>query len=118
MTYLYNEGQITGLIIGTAVATFLGGYLMGVWTINGYIFPPEMWEERRANLRAPEETAESDIDEDEPMDHAPSWSNGRQADEKQGLRASALPQVSAGGPNEECKLVLVVRTDLGMTKGT
>lgn len=117
MTQPYNEGQVTGLIIGTAVATFLGGFLMGVWTINGSIFPSEMWEERKKNLRAPEETDESDVDEDEPMDHAPAWSNGRQADEKQGLRASALPSVNVGGPNEECKLVLVVRTDLGMTKG-
>lgn len=91
---------------------------MGVWTINGYIFPPELWEARKENLRAPEETIDSDVDDDDgPLDHAPAWSNGRQADEKQGLRASALPQVNAGGPNEECKLVLVVRTDLGMTKG-
>lgn len=117
MSRPYDEGQVTGLIIGTAIATFLGGFLMGVWTINGYIFPPELWEARKENLRAPSETAESDIDEDEPMDHAPAWSNGRQADEKQGLRASALPKASVGGPNEECKLVLVVRTDLGMTKG-
>jgi PTH2 family peptidyl-tRNA hydrolase len=47
------------------------------------------------------------------MDHAPNWANGREADRKQGLVAEKPKDTG-----EECKLVLVVRTDLGMTKGT
>lgn len=64
------------------------------------------------------------------MDHAPNWANGVEADRKQGLRvtdndkpkkesksskAGFVPSVEDTG--EECKLILVVRTDLGMTKG-
>lgn len=81
------------------------------------------------------------------MDHAPNWANGEEADRRQGLRATAAgvkkgalsggkkgvgaaaaAAAAAGGEDtpegpmvedtgEECKLVLVVRTDLGMTKG-
>lgn len=59
------------------------------------------------------ESEESDIDEEDTiLDHAPNWSNGFEADKKQGLRASTSQPIT-----EECKLVLVVRTDLGMTKG-
>ncbi len=61
------------------------------------------------------------------LDDAPNWENGFEADKRDGLRSA----VAQGGSNaaaekqdwedrtagEECKLVLVVRTDLGMTKG-
>lgn len=82
------------------------------------------------------------------LDHAPNWANGVEADARDGLRQrgiaggekknkkkgkkgavkeeegrsnAPLVDVGTGGnanANEECKLVLVVRTDLGMTKGT
>lgn len=92
-----------------------------------------------------EESEAEDIDEDI-LDHAPNWSNGLKQDEKDGLRMRAgkgevkegkedvvkgvkgkengkggkkeeTKNVMKGKPGEECKLVLVVRTDLGMTKG-
>lgn len=82
------------------------------------------------------------------LDHAPNWANGVEADARDGLRQrgiaggekknkkkgkkgavkeeearsnAPLVDVGTGGnanAKEECKLVLVVRTDLGMTKGT
>lgn len=91
-----------------------------------------------------EESEEEDIDASI-LDHAPNWANGFEADKRDGLRATAAatkkqpkvktesewedvevkvehPREKAAKPewensNEECKLVLVVRTDLGMTKG-
>lgn len=115
-------GQQVGIIIVTSLATFISGFLVGVWSITGYIISPSLREERRRFHGDPIESDESDIDEDDTtLDHAPSWVNGVRADQKQGLRASALPSAAEpkvlGQPNEECKLVLVVRTDLGMTKG-
>jgi PTH2 family peptidyl-tRNA hydrolase len=109
----YDQGA---MIIGTSIATFIGGFLLGVWSIQGYILSPALAEERRAALHDPIESDESDVDEDDTiMDHAPNWSNGLQADKKQGLSATAQSGIKDNG--EECKLVLVVRTDLGMTKG-
>lgn len=77
------------------------------------------------------------------LDHAPNWVNSMAADRRDGLKyeepkaekkdKKALKKKIKGGEkkveavaakaplderaNEECKLVLVVRTDLGMTKG-
>lgn len=81
-----------------------------------------------------EESAEEEVDElgDGILDHAPNWANGYDADKRDGLRARTQtardgekknkPSTSKEVPEwensqEECKLVLVVRTDLGMTKG-
>ena len=81
-----------------------------------------------------EESAEEEVDElgDGILDHAPNWANGYDADKRDGLRARTQaardgekknkPAASKEVPEwansqEECKLVLVVRTDLGMTKG-
>ncbi|KAI1506302.1 peptidyl-tRNA hydrolase PTH2-domain-containing protein [Biscogniauxia marginata] len=148
------------LILTTSVVAFLSGFLLGVYSIRGYVVPPAWAAERARNLRDPVESDESDVDEDDTvLDHAPNWANGEDADRRQGLRvrrddndtnsinnkknknksknknkkeeekekeenaaeSSTSPQdgqLSAGAnPNEECKLVLVVRTDLGMTKG-
>ncbi|EEU42826.1 uncharacterized protein NECHADRAFT_47813 [Fusarium vanettenii 77-13-4] len=112
-------GQQTGLILSTAFTALLTGYAFGVWTIRGYLISPDLVEERRRNLHDPEESEESDVDEDDSLlDHAPNWANGPDADRRQGLKAEEKkeePVVKDNG--EECKLVLVVRTDLGMTKG-
>ena len=115
-----HQGQQTGIILTTALATFIGGFFLGVWTIRGYLIDPKLVAERRGNYRDPVESDESDVDEsDTLLDHAPSWSNGVQADRRQGLSFAAGPPAAAlQHSNEECKLVLVVRTDLGMTKGT
>jgi len=119
----YDQGQQTGIILTTCLATFVGGFVFGVWSIRGYLISPALAEERHRNFNDPVESEESDVDEsDTLLDHAPSWSNGLQADRRQGLSARALadqqpkPALDKNS-NEECKLVLVVRTDLGMTKG-
>lgn len=124
-----DQGTQTGVILTTALATFITGWLFGLYTTRGYLISPALAEERRRNFSDPVESEESDIDEDDTiLDHAPNWTNGEDADNKQGLRSRArvgglvektpLPMGDSGNANEECKLVLVVRTDLGMTKGT
>ncbi|TQW00007.1 hypothetical protein V2A60_005420 [Cordyceps javanica] len=109
----------TTVAITTALTTFVTGYIFGLYASRGYLFSPALQAERRGNLQDPVESEESDVDEDDSLlDHAPNWSNGKAADVKQGLRfgaRDAAPKLKL--TNEECKLVLVVRTDLGMTKG-
>jgi len=128
-----GESTQTAVVLSTAIISILSGFLLGVYSIRGYLIPPALVEERRKNFKDPVESDESDIDEDESiLDHAPNWTNGADADRSDGLRARkekrndkandrpdgqqqpALPGLDS---NEECKLVLVVRTDLGMTKG-
>jgi PTH2 family peptidyl-tRNA hydrolase len=100
------------LVVGTALASFVSGYLLGIYAIRGYFISPAWTEERRRNLHDPVESDESDVDDDATLDHAPNWANGRDADRRQGLVVEKPRDTG-----EECKLVLVVRTDLGMTKG-
>lgn len=118
------EPSSAPIIITTSLVAFFSGFILGVYSIRGYFIPPSTIAERRENLTAPVESEESDIDEDDSiLDHAPNWANGEQADRRDGLRAKASEKkdekaaLVMGGANEECKLVLVVRTDLGMTKG-
>lgn len=115
------------VVLTTSIVAFITGFGLGVYAIRGYLISPDLAAQRHAYFNDPVESEESDVDEaDTLLDHAPNWENGPEADRRQGLRAS-----SRGGPatsgraaglqvsgNEECKLVLVVRTDLGMTKGT
>jgi PTH2 family peptidyl-tRNA hydrolase len=119
-----SDRETTRIIISTSIVALLTGFLFGVYTIRGYIISPGLTEERRANFNDPVESEESDVDEDDTiLDHAPNWENGEEADRRQGLRARAQAAPAAARPEpivdatEECKLVLVVRTDLGMTKG-
>ncbi|KAG8160228.1 hypothetical protein KVR01_009764 [Diaporthe batatas] len=121
----------TLVVISTSVVALVTGFLLGIYSIQGYIITPEFAKQSRANYDDPVDSDETDIDEDETnMDHAPNWANGEEADRKQGLRytgndknkaasnkpkAGPVPSVEDTG--EECKLILVVRTDLGMTKG-
>ncbi|KUI55345.1 Peptidyl-tRNA hydrolase 2 [Cytospora mali] len=125
-----NETSMqTLVVITTSVVTFLTGFMLGVYSIRGYLISPELHKEARANYDDPVDSDETDIDEDETvLDHAPNWANGEEADRRQGLRQTAASrnkekarkalQASVDDNNaEECKLVLVVRTDLGMTKG-
>lgn len=113
-----DSGKQMGIVLSTAFASLIAGYMFGVSTTRGYLISPELVEERRANLADPVESEESDVDEDDTLlDHAPNWANGADADRRQGLRVQPeKPVVKDTG--EECKLVLVVRTDLGMTKGS
>ncbi|KAE9575948.1 Peptidyl-tRNA hydrolase 2 [Colletotrichum fructicola] len=122
-----TTGQSAAVITTTLVA-FLSGFMLGVYTIRGYLISPELRAEARANKEDPIESEESDIDEDDTiLDHAPNWSNAEAADVRDGLRQRNTAEKKAkkqnpekaplADSNEECKLVLVVRTDLGMTKG-
>ncbi|KAI1809498.1 PTH2-domain-containing protein [Poronia punctata] len=129
-----EQSSITTALITTTLAAFISGFALGLYSVQGYLVPPSLKSARKANLNDPVESDESDVDEDDTiLDHAPNWANGVEADKRQGLRAQEkeLQQkkkeeeeeeqddepVAVGKPNEECKLVLVVRTDLGMTKG-
>ncbi|KAF7558488.1 hypothetical protein G7046_g5659 [Stylonectria norvegica] len=114
-----DQGYQTGIILSTAFASLITGFLFGVFTTRGYLISPDLVEERRRYLKDPVESDESDVDEDDSLlDHAPNWTQGPDADRRQGLKASAQPKAASLIDNgEECKLVLVVRTDLGMTKG-
>lgn len=131
----------TLIVISTSFVALLSGFLLGVYSARGYLITPEFYKESRANYDDPVDSDETDVDEDELlMDHAPNWANGEEADRRQGLRvtaagakkgakgaaaaaaAAAAKEDKDEGPamqdtGEECKLVLVVRTDLGMTKG-
>lgn len=133
--------NVMSAVITTAAVTFLTGFVLGVYSIRGYLITPDFAEERRKNLATEVESEEEDVDENDTiLDHAPNWANGEEADRRDGLRARKEKGAGAGaGPgagagtssaaaaaasvaaptnlNEECKLVLVVRTDLGMTKG-
>lgn len=135
-----DSGMQTVVVLTTSIVTLISGFLLGVYSVRGYLISPEMHQESRANYEDPLDSDETDIEEGEmPLDHAPNWANGEEADRKQGLRATAAAAAAAAaqgrkkpkkttgdetptGPTvedtgEECKLVLVVRTDLGMTKG-
>ncbi|SPO05781.1 related to PTH2 - Aminoacyl-tRNA hydrolase [Cephalotrichum gorgonifer] len=116
--------QVT-VLLSTAIVSVFSGFLLGVYAIRGYLISPELAKEAKANYVDPVESDESDIDEaDTILDHAPNWSNGEAADKRDGLKAkptapaeTSKPKAAIVDSDEECKLVLVVRTDLGMTKG-
>lgn len=111
------------VVVSTSIVALLSGFALGVYSVRGWLVrSPELAAQRHANFNDPVESSESDVDEDETLlDHAPNWANGEEADRRQGLRASAAPSrpqlLDNPDQDEECKLVLVVRTDLGMTKG-
>ena len=126
------------ILIGTAIIAGISGYMLGIASSLGLIPNPFVSKPPRTrgihNYDDEEESAEEEVDElgDGILDHAPNWANGYDADKRDGLRARTQaardgekknrPAASKEVPEwansqEECKLVLVVRTDLGMTKG-
>ena len=120
------EGSVAPIVVvSTSVVALVSGFLLGVYSIRGYLISPSLKNERERYWKDPVESEESDIDEDDTiLDHAPNWANGEEADRRQGLRADAAKPTTPAAASkpaekikEECKLVLVVRTDLGMTKG-
>jgi len=119
------------MLIGTAIIAGVSGYMIGIASSLGLIPNPFVAKEPRRrgvdNYDDEEESEEEDIDSSI-LDHAPNWANGVEADRRDGLRATAanktkdakkeeVAKTAWEDSNEECKLVLVVRTDLGMTKG-
>lgn len=114
------------IIIGTSIIAGLSGYMFGIASSLGFFPLPFSKEPRSRGIASYDDESESegtDIDEGV-LDHAPNWSNGLEADKRDGLRESKKPvakevvqNMPLGDSTEECKMVLVVRTDLGMTKG-
>lgn len=124
------------MLIGTAIIAGISGYMIGIASSLGLLPNPFVAREARrrgiSNYDDEEESAEEDVDQSI-LDHAPNWANGLEADKRDGLRATAAGRTEVAkkkeevaktetgwedsNSNEECKLVLVVRTDLGMTKG-
>lgn len=121
------------MIIGTAIISVLTGYMLGMASSLGFLpnpfGTPEVVAGRKtktSNYDDEEETSEEEID-DVLLDHAPNWANAEEADRRDGLRTPVKPAEEKvekrvekqdwENSKEECKLVLVVRTDLGMTKG-
>lgn len=79
-------------------------------------------EGKTDNYENEEESSEEEIEDMVVLDHAPNWANGLEADKRDGLRVRAKEEKKSRPDEfedsaEECKLMLVVRTDLGMTKG-
>ncbi|TVY81272.1 Peptidyl-tRNA hydrolase [Lachnellula suecica] len=113
------------IFIGTAIIAGISGYMIGIASSLGFLPIPFATKPQRqrgiSNYDDEEESEEEDIDESI-LDHAPNWANGPEADKRDGLKAAAPAAAQPQKPSledndEECKLVLVVRTDLGMTKG-
>ena len=124
----------TAMLIATAILAGLSGYMIGIYSSLGFLPIPfqaskstdARRKSRTENYDDEEESSGEDIDE-AVLDHAPNWANGAEADKRDGLKAAAVKEEEVevkkeAGPSwenskEDCKLVLVVRTDLGMTKG-
>lgn len=132
------------MLIGTAIIAGVSGYMIGIASSLGVLpipFAPKRPVARGvSNYDDEEESEEEDIDESI-LDHAPNWANGIEADKRDGLRApkptvakkeekdageSILDKIptftkddklAGEDGTEDCKMVLVVRTDLKMTKG-
>jgi len=83
------------IAIATAIIAGLGGFFLGQASSLGVVGGGK----KSADGRPAEDSSDEEDDKEEDTE-----------DEKQTLR-------DFSSVNEECKLVLVVRTDLGMTKG-
>jgi PTH2 family peptidyl-tRNA hydrolase len=118
------------MLIGTAIIAGISGYMIGIASSLGLIpnpFASKAPRERGVSNYDDEEESEAEDIDESILDHAPNWANGLEADKRDGLRATTANRaevkqqevVKTGWEDstEECKLVLVVRTDLGMTKG-
>jgi PTH2 family peptidyl-tRNA hydrolase len=136
-----TDGPSTlSVVVGTAIISLLTGYMLGTASSLGFLPSPFGAKSPVAPIiRAgrdtshyddEEESSEEEIDDPTVLNHAPNWANSEKADKRDGLRNSALQQQAKRGAegkeqkvpegwdlSEESKLVLVVRTDLGMTKG-
>jgi hypothetical protein len=116
----------TAVLISTAILSLITGYMLGVGSSLG-LFPNPFSQSSEARAAA-KRTKTSNYDDEEEsseeevdgvlLDHAPNWANGEAADVRDGLKVVKETKPEWENSTEECKLVLVVRTDLGMTKGT
>ena len=97
---VYHAPSTLAIAISTAILAALGGYFVGQATSLGLF-----GEARSKHKTTTEKRYSLSEDEDE---------EGSETEE--GAVTEKPNDLSTS--NEECKLVLVVRTDLGMTKGT
>lgn len=127
------------LIISTAIICGLTGYMLGLGSSIGFLPNPFGAKSGKKGSRwvdSEVESSEEDIDDDL-LDHAPRWDGESPGQGSLATKAQVKPKKSkkathkpaqeekpvvdkakdSENANEECKLVLVVRTDLGMTKG-
>ncbi len=115
------------VLISTAILSLITGYMLGIGSSLGLI--PNPFSQSPGASAAAKRTKTSNYDDEEEsseeevdgilLDHAPNWANGEAADLRDGLKVVKKEAKPAWENSaEECKLVLVVRTDLGMTKGT
>jgi peptidyl-tRNA hydrolase, PTH2 family len=118
----------TAIIVSTAILSLIAGYMLGIGSSLG-LFPNPFLKTTGANVAShrtktsnyddEEETSEEEVD-GILLDHAPNWANGEAADVRDGLKVSASKKEEKPeweNSTEDCKMVLVVRTDLGMAKG-
>lgn len=121
------------MLIGTAIVAGLSGYMIGIASSLGFFpipFQNKPPKQRGIDNYDDEEESEEEDIEESLLDHAPNWANGVEADKRDGLRVEpkkepkkdskakkGSSQPAWANSEEEFKLVLVVRTDLGMTKG-
>ncbi|KAH6721949.1 peptidyl-tRNA hydrolase PTH2-domain-containing protein [Leptodontidium sp. MPI-SDFR-AT-0119] len=136
--------MIIGTALIAGISGYLFGIGSGLGIFPNPFVAKEPRKRGIANYDDEEESEEEDIDASI-LDHAPNWANGFEADKRDGLRvtsAAKTKEVKKEGSvkkepgfkqepgsewedvqqtledtGEECKMVLVVRTDLGMTKG-
>lgn len=102
------------IAIGTALVSGITGYYIGQASSIG-LFGGSRGTKSRARLTRgnDHESDESDISD---ADGGP---DEKSADDDNDDSTEDLGEIKTfPGNNEECKLVMVVRTDLGMTKGT
>jgi len=102
------EGSVPPIVVvSTSVVALVSGFLLGVYSIRGYLISPSLKNERERYWKDPVESEESDIDEDDTiLDHAPNWANGEEADRRQALRAGAAKPTTpaaASQPAEKIK---------------
>merc|ERR1712098_1019600 len=85
------------MIIGTALIAGISGYLFGIGSGLGLFPNPFVTKEARkrgiSNYDDEEESEEEDIDASV-LDHAPNWSNGFEADKRDGLGRRARRRLS------------------------
>lgn len=116
------------MLLGTVLVAGISGYMIGAASSSSRRLVPNppfasssIAHSRISSYDKENETDDENLD-DEPLDHAPNWGHDVKANTKGELR---VPMKNKFEPmpvwdtqqQEECKMVLVVRTDLGMSKG-
>ncbi|POS87044.1 hypothetical protein EPUL_001931, partial [Erysiphe pulchra] len=126
MTTIFPAPMV--MLLGTVLVAGISGYMIGAASSSSRKLvsnPPfassSIVQSRIASYSKETDTEDENVD-DEPLDHAPNWGNDIKGNTKSELK---VPTKNKFEPmpvwdtqhQEECKMVLVVRTDLGMTKG-